>query len=337
MRDEGSAVLAGPNLPAEPASLPLYQRSPLLLLLILAGLNILWAPVNLFVKLANDTGWSPTAIGAMRWTFVAIAMWVLVASPWFRRVTLFRMPTAKQCLFALLLGMLFMAPGHALYYVGLENTSSVEGTILNTLGPVFAAVLGYFILKEKVTRRRWVAIAVSIFGAYLVSVGFQLPVLSAGNTMGNATYLLGTITECFGIVLAAKLVRDSSAVGVAAWQFIGAMVGFWALAAMPGFMHFEISSWNAVATWSVLYLALIPGVFCFTTWYILVRTTPIAILAVSILLQPPVAAILGYFVLGERLLPTAWLGTALILFGLVLASLSPNFSRLKNPRTGASS
>lgn len=334
MQDNGPAVLAGRKPSAEPAPLPLYQRSPLLLLLILAGLNILWAPVNLFVKLANENGWSPTAIGAIRWTFVAIAMWMLVTSPWFRKVTLFRMPTAKQCLFALLLGMLFMAPGHALYYVGLENTSSVEGTILNTLGPVFAAVLGYFILKEKVSRRRWVAIAISMVGAYLVSVGFQLPVLSAGNTLGNATYLLGTITECFGIVLAAKLVRASSAVGVAAWQFIGVMLGFWALAAMPGLMHFEISSWNAVATWSVLYLALIPGVFCFTTWYILVRTTPIAILAVSILLQPPVAAVLGYFVLGEQLLPSAWIGTALILFGLVLASLSNNFRQLKNPKTG---
>jgi drug/metabolite transporter (DMT)-like permease len=334
MQDNGPAVLAGRKPSAGPAPLPLYQRSPLLLLLILAGLNILWAPVNLFVKLANENGWSPTAIGAVRWTYVAIAMWMLVTSPWFRKVTLFRMPTAKQCLFALLLGMLFMAPGHALYYVGLENTSSVEGTILNTLGPVFAAVLGYFILKEKVSRRRWVAIAISMVGAYLVSVGFQLPVLSAGNTLGNATYLLGTITECFGIVLAAKLVRASSAVGVAAWQFIGVMLGFWALAAMPGLMHFEISSWNAVATWSVLYLALIPGVFCFTTWYILVRTTPIAILAVSILLQPPVAAVLGYFVLGEQLLPSAWIGTALILFGLVLASLSNNFRQLKNPKTG---
>jgi len=51
--------------------------------LVLAGLNALWAPVNLAVRVATDHGMSPAAVALGRWCSLAVVLQILIRIPAF--------------------------------------------------------------------------------------------------------------------------------------------------------------------------------------------------------------------------------------------------------------
>jgi drug/metabolite transporter (DMT)-like permease len=71
---------------------------------------------------------------------------------------------------------------------------------------------------------------------------------------------------------------------------------------------------------AITYLVLIPGLFCFGTWYRLVEKVPLSLMVITLLLQPPLSALLGWRVLGESLTAEIGVGAALILAALAIGA-----------------
>ena len=64
------------------------------------------------------------------------------------------------------------------------------------------------------------------------------------------------------------------------------------------------------------YLVVFPGLICFGVWYATVERVPLSTMVVTILLQPPLSALLAWAFQGETVgLPIA-IGTALIVAAL---------------------
>jgi drug/metabolite transporter (DMT)-like permease len=81
---------------------------------------------------------------------------------------------------------------------------------------------------------------------------------------------------------------------------------------------------------SILYLACFGSVVTFTGFYWLIKRMNIVILSLLAFITPIVALILGYFVYGEELSLRHFLGTALVLTGIVGA----NFDNILKLRSG---
>ena len=277
--------------------------------------------MNFAVKVATSGGLSPGAIGLFRWGTFAVVLLLVLRLQWFQRLTRAQWPSPRDAAWAVLAGMLLFAPAHLAYYLALTRTSTIEGTVLNTTSPVWTALLAFLFLRERVAGRRGVAIAVGFIGAWIVSVGFSVPQMRAGNTAGNLLYLAGVLAESGVAVLSASLIRRSSGITVLALQIVGASVTLGLAPILLGdALPFQAGHVAPSAVAAVAYLILFPGLICFTVWYMLVEKTPLSLMVLSILLQPPLSALVGWLVLKEPLTTQLAAGTAFVLTALLLGA-----------------
>lgn len=289
---------------------------------ILAGLNLLWSPVNLIVNLAHRDGASPFAIAAVRWTTLALLLGGLLATPWFRGITGAKWPSRTDAATCIILGLLLFGPSHALYYFAITKTSSFEGTALGTTAPIWVALLSYFFLRESIGWARSISIVIGFVGAYFVSVGFQLPALNQGHTFGNSLYLLAVLMECIAGVWSIHIARRTSGITVLWLQILGAAI-FMGLGPMlfPSALAFSIAGTGTTFWACIGYLVIFSGLITFSVWYTLAERAPLSLMVVTILMQPPLAALLGVWFLGETVTLNVAVGTGLILGALALTAI----------------
>jgi drug/metabolite transporter (DMT)-like permease len=303
------------------------QKGQVLTLLIL--LNALWAPVNFMVVTARQD-LSVSAIALIRWSLVSGLLFLLLGNGWFRAQTHAKWPEAADRWKAIAIGATMFAPAHLLYYSALNRTTTIEGTVLSASGPIWAGLLAWLILGERVPKLRWLAIVVGCVGAYVVSVGFGLPQWQRSSTVGNALYLTGVVVESLGIVLASQLVRKSSGITVLSYQTLGSVLTFALVPILTVDFPLEVRGASLSTIGSMSYLVLLPGLFCFAVWYRMVERVPLSLMVVTLLMQPPFAAWIGWMFLGETLTSSLALGTTLIVSALMIAALGRSASAASN-------
>ena len=114
----------------------------------------------------------------------------------------------KKLLAPVLLGVLQPVLYFFLENYGLSYTTTSFTGMISALCPVFTTVLGALILKEKVSKKQWLCICVSIAGVLMVT----MKVSSGENTLlGCACLLLAYFTGSFYSLLVRKLSKDFSA------------------------------------------------------------------------------------------------------------------------------
>jgi drug/metabolite transporter (DMT)-like permease len=285
----------------------------------LSLLNVLWAPVNLLVKIAIDDGASPTAIARIRWIILAILLSACLTNGKFRALSKAKFPSIQDGLIAVVLGFCFFGPSHVLYYFAITKTSTFEGNILGTTSPLWVTILSYIFLRERVSRTRALSIGIGFAGAYVVSVGFALPTLSDDHTLGNALYLAATVMEAICGVLIIQIARRSSGITALWLQVVGAAVAL-ALGPelLPGIFEFRLDSVGLPTIGVLFYLIVICGMFAFGVWYSLAERAPLTLMVITLLIQPPLATLLGVIFLHETPTWNTYFGSALILSALLL-------------------
>ncbi|MBS1728928.1 MAG: DMT family transporter [Armatimonadetes bacterium] len=285
-------------------------------------LHVLWAPVNLMIGRARETGFSPLGIGCVRWLSLALLLSALLLSPDFRRFSGYKSMPKRDWAKSLLIGFLFFGPAHLLYYSSMGLTSEVEGTVLLTTSPLWTAIMSFFLLKdEAMSPRRWSAILLSFVGAYIVAVGFKIPDM-LGHTKGNLMFGSGVIIECFMGIIAARISRRTSGVSVLVGQMWGGATAFWLAAAVLGSsLPLTVPAFSFGTFYPMLYLILISGIVTFTIWYRIVETSPLTLLVVAIAVQPPIAALLSWAIDHKIPSQNTVVGAVVILAALVLGFL----------------
>ena len=133
-----------------------------------------------------------------------------------------------------LLGPVLLGISQPILYFVLENyglkytTTSFTGMV-SSVGPVFTAVLGALMLKERPNIKQWLCIAVSISGVMMVSLGGS----GGENTLAGCLCLLGAYL-CGSIysILVRKLSKDFSAFELTYVMFTEGFLFFAALLLM---------------------------------------------------------------------------------------------------------
>jgi drug/metabolite transporter (DMT)-like permease len=192
--------------------------------------------------------------------------------------------------------------------------ASTIGLVIGTI-PIFAALLGLVVGRERLTARFWTASVVSSVGVALVAVG------SAGEVSGGGTGIalgLATAATWAGYSVAvAPLMETYSPSHVSAVVIPGA----WVLIALVGLPTTTDQDWSVGwEIWVLLVLATLgPLVLTNILWFrVLHRIGPSrATLAAN--LQPFVAAVLAVVLLSESLGVLQVAGGALIAAGIFVA------------------
>ena len=204
------------------------------------------------------------------------------------------------------------AGNYLCYFGALDRGPIALAVLTHYLAPVVVAVLAPALLREALTRRTVVALAVSLGGLALLVLGDGGLAAASGRTAA-----LGAGSAVFyglNTLLTKKLLDDFAASELLAWHCAGsaALVALFAGAPPPVSAFF----------WGPMAGALLLGALGAALFYAGLRAIPAQRAAVLTYLEPLVAALVGSFCFAEPLGRAGLAGGALIIAGGAAVALA---------------
>jgi drug/metabolite transporter (DMT)-like permease len=251
----------------------------------------------------TETG--PAAAGFWRLAFALPLLTIMT-----RRVN---GPFARPSPIALIAGLMF-ALDLGFWHYGIKYTSVTNATVLSNLTPVVVTAFAWIFLGQRPRPLFLLAVAVAVGGSWLMAMekgggpGLDPPLgnlLSVTTALWYALYMiaigLGRRTEGAG-----RLMFWSSLVGAPLLLACALLLGERILPLSP-------AGWAACVGLGLMHVAGQGSI----AWAM--GRLPTAVASVVVLVQPVVAAWLGYVLFGEAIGPLQALGAAVALGGVVLA------------------
>lgn len=207
-----------------------------------------------------------------------------------------------------------------LFAKAIELTSAGESALIISSAPIFTFLITAMLGWDRPTPLGFVGVAAGFAGIALVIFGGN------GSARVPATHLWGDLVMIAAAVLWAsyaifsrRLLRHYSPLKVTAWaHLLGALVLVpvgWADMVAVDWQHLALPAWAYV-----LYFAWLAGVYGFVVWYQGVKRLGSQRTMLFQYLVPPVALVVGFFVLREVPSVLQGLGVALTLAGVYVAS-----------------
>jgi drug/metabolite transporter (DMT)-like permease len=285
--------------------------------ILLAGASLFWSG-NHIVGRAIGGHVPPLALSLVRWLIPILLLWP-IAYPHLRR----EMPAIRRHWRILLwLGATGGALFTVLQYVGLQYTSALNVSVLNSLVPVLIVAASGALFREPIAPLQLAGIVVSSIGVLVVIGHGEMETLA--KLSFNWGDLIIVINMAIFAVYAACL-RLRPAMHWSSFLFVIAVVS--TLGTLPFFLHEMASGYTLKLDWltsgAIAYVSIFPSILSFAFWNRGVELIGANRSGPFLHLVPVYTALLAGTLLGERL---AWYhaaGLALILIGVWLASVRP--------------
>ena len=214
---------------------------------------------------------------------------------------------------------------------GVSLTSAVSAGVIMAAIPATVALLSWAFLRERITGRTWVAIALAALGIGLLAVG-KAP--DGAATGGGDRAWLGNLLVLGAVVCEASYaVIGKALTGVLGPKRITALINLWGFALVTPFglytaLHFDFGSVPRGAWLLLVFYALAASVWTVWLWMTGLKVVPAAQAGVFTAMLPVSAGLVGVLVLGEQLGLLQMLAFAAALLGVLLATApSPSGSR----------
>jgi drug/metabolite transporter (DMT)-like permease len=238
-------------------------------------------------------------------TLVLLAYCVLVRAPLPRRSDL-----PALALTGLLCGTLYQLG----FNYGMRTVSSGPAAVLVDTVPLFAALLGFFFLHERLGVRAVGGIVLGFAGSALIALG-EAGAAGFDFEPGAGYLLLSSLAFSLGSVVQKPLLARLPAVPVTAYYFVAATLG---LCGFAGGLSTSISAAPASANWALLYLALFPGALSFALWSYALARLPVTQVSSSLYLVPLFTFPIAWVWMGEVPGALSFIGGALALAGVLM-------------------
>ena len=210
-----------------------------------------------------------------------------------------------------------------LFFSGLNLTSPISASLLQTIAPIIVVVASAVLLSEKITLPRVLGIAVGAGGAGLLILSRNTQAaIYPHATLGNIFILLNATSFGLYLVLVQPLMRKYHAFTVLARIFLlGAFIAVpfgWREALTADYGHFPLYIWLEIG-YMVVFLTIVA--YLLNNWAL--KFASPALLGVYIYLQPVLAVLIAVS-LGRDTLTWGKAGQAALIFlGVWLVSQKP--------------
>jgi len=301
------------------------MRSKSLVLSLLVG--VLWGSSFL----AIDVGLSyfpPLLFAGLRYALVGIVV-IGFAAALVRRWYPQSLVDAGCILVA---GAFMIAGHHAFLYLGMEHVPSAVAAIVVSLSPALTAVFASALLPDSdLTTLQVVGLLVGLVGVVVISdVGVNT--VASANLFGIGLVVLATLSFALGSVATRPLRTDLSAVGLQGWaMLLGA--GLLGLTSYATGESFGAVRWTPLSIASLAFLVVGPGIVAFSLYFSLLDRIGPTESNLIVYLEPVVATLLSWLVLGEMIDSRTVAGFLAIFIGFLLVkhrSLLPSWHRVRD-------
>lgn len=274
--------------------------------LALAAVYVVWSSTYLVMRIAVES-LPPMLMGAIRFS---IAGGLLLL---FGLVRGAQLPSVRQWLLALPVGVLLFAGGNGLVAIAETRVSSGIAAVVCATMPLWMSVFAAF-SGERPTGREWLGVALGLGGVVVLTAGAEL----SAEPLYAAILLGSPLAWAAGSMLARRLPAAPGVMAAASQQIMGA-----AALAIIGFGRGERlpAVWTFDAIWAVAYLVVLGSFVAFTAYSWLLRNTRPALATSYAFVNPPLAVLLGAALGAETVGTATWAATPLIVAAVVLVVL----------------
>ena len=204
----------------------------------------------------------------------------------------------------------------AFWHYGIHYTSVANATVLSNLTPVLVTVVGWLLFAERPRPLFLLGMAVAVGGAVGMGLARHGGV-GPGNDPGLGDLLSAATAVWYGLYfLGVRRVRQTTS--TSALMLWTALVGLPLLLGAAVLLHEPLLPASALGWAAVAGLGLVHVSGQGSIAWALGRL-PVSLAAVVVLVQPVVAALLGWAVFGEAVTPWQAVAGALALAGVALA------------------
>ena len=205
-------------------------------------------------------------------------------------------------------------------FYGLSLTTVSHASLMVGTMPVILAVGAALFAHERMDKTGWIALTASTCGAALIALGGHHSGAGQATLTGDLLIVFSLVIALGWILMNKQLLVKHSPIVITAYGLVSGtlmLAVFVPLAyGPPPFAHVTLKAWAALAA---------SGVLCTATTTLLwnwgLTQVPASQAGILLNMEPLIGSLLGIFLLGESLGPTAWLGGALILLAALTLTL----------------
>lgn len=244
--------------------------------------------------------------------------------------------TRAELALAALSGIM-LALHFATWILSLEYTSVASSVVLVTTNPLWVALLAPWFLKERLAPAFLVGLLVALAGGTIVAIsdscvqaagGLACPPLAEfvqGEAFwGDMLALMGACTGA-GYILIGRRLRPH--LSLTPYIFVVYGMAALVLLSMVVVSGLPIFGFSSEIYFYLLLLALVPQLLGHSSFNWALAHLPASYVSIALLGEAVGSTILAYFILGEAPGTMKIFGAALILGGILFATLSPAFKR----------
>ncbi len=278
---------------------------------LLVFVNVMWGLSFIFSKTALSEGIPPMTLAFLRYVMAAIILLPICL----KQEGGIRLGKLAPLGFATTL--LGITVYYFFEYTGLKHTTASAASLIVSLVPMMTLLFRVLFFRERISLTRWLAVALSLVGAYLVIVtGSE----TGGSSLTGNLLMVGASLCWTGYILTTpKLLMSCSSLRVSTWQALAAVVTLAPLALA------ERGQWvcvSPVAWLCIFLLAAVCSALCYVLYNLAMRAVDSLTVSLSINLNPITACVAGALLLGEQLTGMQLAGGILIVLSMIVDTLA---------------
>ena len=258
----------------------------------------------------------PLGLSFWRWMVAWMIIFPIAYGPMWRK----RQLLVEHWFLLLLLAVTGVTLFNSLVYLGLQTTTAINASLMQSINPVLIILLSILLLGHRPQVMQWLGVIVSMSGAIVILARGDVAVLSELKfASGDLLVLLAVFLWGFYTVLLKKLPVELRGLPV-----LGYTVTLGTVLILPFYL---LETWGGrpvplspASIASILYVAIFPSVLAYLFWnHATVRLGPERTGQFSHLI-PVFGVLIATLVLGESLQTYHFAGILLVGAGLLLAN-----------------
>ncbi len=273
--------------------------------------GVCWGIMATVAKLLfRDRGVDPVILAVVRADLATLTLFAILALLWPGRLRIER----RDFWAAAAVGVVGLAVNNFFYFQSLHLTSVATALLLQYQAPILVALYTVLIQRQRLRGRVVLAMALALLGCALVVRAYDLEVLRP-NLLGVAAGLGTAVAFAFYILASRVALRRLDAWTLLAYAYLSASLS-WSLLVPPWQIlaqGFDPGMWGTFVV-----VATVGTVVPFGLFISSLRFIPPTQASIVSMLEPVVAAVAAYLILGETLIPLQILGGGLVLVGVVV-------------------
>lgn len=273
-------------------------------LLYILGTLLFWSSAFAGIR-GGLTGLTPGHLVLLRFVIASLVLllWhVISGMPW---------PPRRLWGLILLAGFSGITVYQSLLTFGEQVVPAGTASFIVAAAPAFTVILAHTFLRERLSRRGYVGMGVSLIGVAIISLGSGTPTFHTSALM----VVVAAVATAVFFVVQKPLLRQYPAAAVTSWVTWAGTLPL--LVFLPG-LSANFREAPPAAIWSVVYIGVLPGALAYVLWAQALKRADAGRVSSWLYANPFLATGIGWVWLGEVPQWTAVGGGLVVILGLLL-------------------